>query len=42
MKNTQHRYKILTKILTITDNIFQFHRQSKKVLLPTEELNESC
>ena len=30
MKNTQHGYKILTKILTKTDNIFQFGSSPKK------------
>ena len=32
MKNTQHGYKILTKILTKTDNIFQFHPVQKSAV----------
>ena len=40
MMNTQHGYKIMTKILTKADNIFQF--PPKKVLFHWEELFESC
>ena len=32
MKNTQHGYKILTKILTKTDNIFQFRPVQKSAV----------
>ena len=40
MMNTQHGYKIMTKILTKADNIFQF--PPKKFCFHREELFESC
>ena len=36
MKNTQHGYKILTKILTKTDNIFQFDPVQKSAVAKGE------
>lgn len=36
MRNTQHGYKILTKILTKTDNIFQFDPVQKSAVAKGE------